>query len=311
MLIRPKNRDTSILEKRFQSGLIAVVAIGLLGLATTVFVHQMQNISSNLPAGIRALYGSGGTLIIAGGGILPEVIPSRFCELAGGARARLVVIPAYDATPNEERGLIREWKQRRVASVDVALTRSRDDEASSCLVSKIKNATGVWITGGEQTTPAIYYPGTEVESELWNLLERGGVIGGTSAGAAIMSRVMIEEGGRGKEVKTRQGLDLMRGAVIDQHFMQRNRLSRWRGVLDQHPSVIGIGIDEGTALMVKVDTGRLSVIGNSYVMLWAPSGTPSPHRAEILKAGDTYDLDELDWDNAQLDYRMQADEGSS
>ena len=113
---------------------------------------------------------------------------------------------------------------------------------------------------------------------------------------------MIEEGRL--EAKTRQGLDLVRGAVIDQHFMQRNRLTRLRGVLDRHPGAIGIGIDEGTALVVKMDSGRLNVIGKSYVMLWAPSETASPHRAEFLKDGDTFDLDELEWDNSPLEYHM-------
>ena len=119
---------------------------------------------------------------------------------------------------------------------------------------------------------------------------------------------MIEEGYR--EAKTKQGLDLFRGVVVDQHFMQRNRLTRLRGVLDQHPHAIGVGIDEGTALIVNVQSGKLSVIGNSYVMLWAPSETQSPHQAEFLKAGDTYDLDELDWLDEPTEYEEQSSEPS-
>lgn len=302
MLICETNASPTMSQKIIYRSFYATLAVVIVGLAATIFVFQMRNLSSNLQSGLGGFYGGGGTLIIAGGGILPEEIPERFCKLAGGARARLVVIPSYDATPQEEKAIIREWKQRRAASVDVAQSRSREDEASSILVSKIRNATGVWMTGGEQAIPANYYPGTEVEDELLKLLERGGVVGGTSAGAAIMSRIMIEEGRL--EAKTRQGLDLMRGAVIDQHFMQRNRLTRLRGVLDRHPGAIGIGIDEGTALVVKMDSGRLNVIGKSYVMLWAPSETASPHRAEFLKAGDTFDLDELEWDNSPLEYHM-------
>jgi len=292
----------SVLRKRVLGTIVAAVAAVVVGLAIATFWIQMQNIDNNLPSGIAGMYGRSGTLIIAGGGNLPPEIPNRFCELAGGTRARLVVIPSYDATPKEERDLIREWKSRRLASVHVSRARSRGDEASCELVSKLKNATGVWFTGGEQSIPATYYPGTEVEDELWELLDRGGVIGGTSAGAAIMSRIMIEEGRT--EAKTRQGLDLLRGAVIDQHFMHRNRLTRLRGVLDQHPSAIGVGIDEGTALVVKVKSGRLNVIGSSYVMLWAPSGTAAPHRAEFLKSGDSFDLDQFEWEDSPSDYQL-------
>ncbi|MEQ1828219.1 MAG: cyanophycinase [Pirellula sp.] len=270
----------------------------VVAMAVALLVRQLHNLDDFSPS-LTSFYG-GGTLVIAGGGNLPPEIPAYFCRLAGGLNARIVVIPSYDATPKEEKDILREWKARRIASVNVARTRARGDDASCDLANNIKNATGVWFTGGEQSVPAAYYPGTDVESELWELLERGGVIGGTSAGAAIMSRVMIEQGR--KQATTSQGLDLFRGAVIDQHFMHRNRLARLRGVLDAHPSTIGVGIDEGTALVVKVKSGRLKVIGNSYVMLWAPSESASPHRAEFLKSGDSYDLDELDWQDAPTDY---------
>jgi cyanophycinase len=272
----------------------------LLPLSGYLLQHVLQVNGVLIEAGFADLYGNEGSLVIAGGGELPESIPNHFLNLAGGAKARLVVIPSYDATPNEEREIIREWRQRKVANVDVARCRTRGDTASDLLIRKIRNATAVWFTGGQQKITAEYYPGTAVEEELHSLLERGGVIGGTSAGAAIMSRVMIEEGRR--EAKTSQGLDLFRGVVIDQHFMQRNRLTRLRGVLDRHPKIIGIGIDEGTALVVDASNGRVRVIGKSYVMLWAPAGEGAPHRAEFLKSGDTYDLDQLDWMNEPIEF---------
>ena len=291
----------SLWQKWALGASVSAFLVFMLSFAASSLTEYFLRLESNLTSSFAGLYG-GGTLLIAGGGDLPPEIPSRFRELAGGTKAKIVIIPSYNATPNEERDLIREWKLQRVASVDVLQARSREDAENDRLLDKIRNATGVWFTGGEQSIPAAIYPGTTAETELWNLVERGGVIGGTSAGAAIMSRIMISEGRL--EAKICQGLDLMRGAVIDQHFMQRNRLTRLRGVLDQHPQAIGIGIDEATALVVHVKTGRIGVIGKSYVMLWAPSEQPSPQRAEFLKAGDSYCLDQLDWQNEALEYQM-------
>jgi len=289
--------------------LVSAIGVGLAGGMALLVFYAALHWTDEVQDGLGGFYAKSGTLIIAGGGNLPETIPAHFCKLAGGSDARLVVIPSYDATPREERAIIREWRRRQVATIDVSRCRARDDSASVALASKIREATGVWFTGGQQAIPAEYYSGTVVETELWSLLERGGVIGGTSAGAAIMSRVMIEEGHR--SAKTRQGLDLIRGCVIDQHFMRRNRLTRLRGVLDQHPKTIGIGVDEGTALVVNVTSGRLNVIGNSYVMLWAPSETESPHQAEFLKAGDSFDLDQIEWQDEPTEYQELATESIS
>jgi cyanophycinase len=296
-----KCRDQKVGKAKVIALCLSLVAIGLVFFVTNALSTYLLNLNSNIAPSFTGVYG-GGTLVIAGGGNLPPEIQNRFREFAGGDKARLVVVPSYDATPSEVIKLNKEWKQLKTKSLDILHARSREDGESEALVSKVRNATGVWFTGGEQTVPAAYYPGTAFESELWNLLDRGGVIGGTSAGAAIMSRIMISEGKY--EAKTSQGLDLLRGAVIDQHFMQRNRLTRLRGVLDQHPHAIGVGVDEGTALVVQVRTGKVGVIGNSYVMLWAPSGQSAPHRAEFLKAGDTYLLEQLDWQNEPLDYQL-------
>ena len=278
-----------------------LLAVAIFSATSSYIGKSLYNFTSNFAPSFTHVNG-GGTLIIAGGGNLPPAIECKFRELAGGNKARLVIIPSYHPTALEEQKILKEWKQFRAASVDVLYAKTRDEADTESFVSKIRNATGVWFTGGQQNVPASLYPGSATESELWNLLDRGGVIGGTSAGAAIMSRIMISEGK--KEATICQGLDLMRGSVIDQHFMQRNRLTRLRGVLDQHPHAIGIGIDEGTALIVHVNSGQLSVIGKSYVMLWAPSEQASPQRAEFLKSGDTYCLDQLDWQNDATDYQM-------
>jgi cyanophycinase len=106
-----------------------------------------------------------------------------------------------------------------------------------------------------------------------------------------MTRVMIEEGKA--KAKLAQGFDFLPGAVVDQHFMKRNRVSRLLGVLEDHTDLIGFGIDERTALVVNVRDSRLRVIGDSYVFACVPDHDGHPARLEILKPGDEADLAKL------------------
>ena len=135
------------------------------------------------------------------------------------------------------------------------------------------------------------YAGTETETRLQELLDRGGIIGGTSAGAAIMTKVMIEEG---KTVpKLCRGLDLLKDSVVDQHFFHRNRMQRLAKTLKIERKLIGFGIDEGTALFVQVPSGRMGVLGKSYVMACIPVTDTDTLRLEVLKPGSIIDMDGL------------------
>jgi len=252
---------------------------------------------------------SGGALVICGGGRLPDQIRNRFLELAGGPDAKIVVIPTANSMadrPEVSRSLD-VWKTRGAADVRILHTRSRQQADDPGFVRPLlDDATGVWIGGGSQSKLTDVYLGTEVERQLKALLARGGVIGGTSAGAAVMSRLMIA-GGR-TEARVGQGFDFMPGTVIDQHFLKRNRLKRLLGVVRQYPDLVGLGIDEQTALVVDIHNHRLSVVGDSYVIACVPDGsrkgkvgepTPvaassvSPIRVETLKAGDEADFTAL------------------
>ena len=125
----------------------------------------------------------------------------------------------------------------------------------------LQNATGVWIGGGSQTRVTDVYVDTPVERELYALLARGGAIGGSSAGAAVQSRLMIARGSPVAEIAT--GFALLPGSVIDQHFLARKRRPRLLSVLDKHPQMVGLGVDEGTALVVI--NRRMEVMGRSTV----------------------------------------------
>jgi cyanophycinase len=235
----------------------------------------------------------GGSLVIVGGGKVTDEVRDRFVSLAGGKTANIVVIPTghrWAATPQAET-LLERWKSVDIASVRLLHARTRQEADTPEFVRPLKEATGVWISGGVQTALAEAYRGTEVERQLVALLDRGGVIGGTSAGAAVMSRVMIA-GGRG-EARLGEGLNLLPGVVLDQHFIKRNRMNRLQEVVRTHPDLLGIGVDESTALVVDVKRNRGRVLGLSAVVTCVvPPGTTAPH-IEFLKAGDEADLTAL------------------
>jgi len=233
----------------------------------------------------------GGTLLIAGGGEMPPIVNKRFWELAGGPNARLVIIPAYEATREDKKRLKDEWRSWRFASMRVIQASSREKADDPVFAETIRKATAVWFSGGDQTWLANLYAGTETEARLQELLDRGGIIGGTSAGAAIMTKVMIEEG---KTVpKLCRGMDLLKDSVVDQHFFYRNRMQRMAKTLKIEPSLIGFGVDEGTALVVQVSSGRIGVLGKSYVMACIPEIDTDTLRLEVLKPGIVIDMEGL------------------
>jgi cyanophycinase len=236
---------------------------------------------------------SGGALVICGGGGIPESVRDRFVELAGGRRARILIIPTAHQLadgPGAE-AVLEPWREKGVTSVQLFHTRSRDAANDAEFVRPLSEATGVWFGGGRQSWLTEAYLGTEVERQLKALLDRGGVIGGTSAGAAIMTRVMIARGRTKADVT--QGFDFLPGAVVDQHFLKRNRLGRLLSVLTDHPDLIGLGIDERTALVVNIRDQIVNVMGDSYVVACIPGPEGHPARLEVLKPGDEVNLVKL------------------
>jgi len=252
---------------------------------------RFQSLPSSTPA--PDLPGTGGALLIHGGGRLPDAVRRRFCELAGGLRARIVVIPArYVSTDDEAYDrYLGPWKRFGVASVEVLSAPERSAAERPGFSRPLSLATGVWLGGGDQLTLAETYSGTPVERQLKALVERGGVVGGSSAGAAAMTKVMISRGRRAAEEAG--GFDLLPDAVIDQHFLKRNRFQRLSGILASHPKLLGFGIDERTALVVHLPAWKISVIGESYVVACVPGHDGEPARTEILKPGDRTSLEAL------------------
>lgn len=276
-------RGISFLQSKWTRGFVAGLILGVASWGLWILAPEDE------PEFLERF--RGGTLVIAGGGDLPSIVQRRFWELAGGKKGRLVIIPAYEATPADVAKLKAEWKDWQFRSVRVLQATEREQAENPDFAVPISKADAVWLSGGEQSWLAQLYAETPVETQLQALLDRGGLIGGTSAGASIMTRVMIEEGQR--TAKLNRGLDLLKDSVVDQHFFQRNRPQRLIGAVKGQPNLMGFGVDEGTALVVQVPQGRLGVIGKSYVMACFSEEHDEHTRFEILKPGDMTNMDRL------------------
>ncbi len=233
-----------------------------------------------------------GAVMVCGGGALPEDVRGRFLDLAGGRGAKLVVIPTAHAAadaPEAEAIYLKPWRDLGVRNVKLFHTRSRSQADDPAFCRPLAEASGVWISGGKQAMLADSYVGTEVERQLQGVVRRGGVVAGTSAGAAILTRVMIVSGR--SEAKEGRGFDFLPGAVVDQHFLRRKRVNRLLDILNRHRDLIGFGVDEGTALLFR--GGRLNVLGDSYVVACLPGEEGKPPRMEYLKKGDEADFASL------------------
>lgn len=199
--------------------------------------------------------------LFVGGGALPESMYKEFLKLTG-LDAKLVVIPTASSGDIDVEEINEQWHSRGFQNVSVLHTNDRKVSLSMEFSEPLRNATAVWFSGGSQQRIADAYIGTLVENELYQVLQRGGIIGGSSAGAAIQTRLMIRGGDTLPKIST--GLDLIPGAIVDQHFLKRNRLSRLIAAIRIHPELIGYGIDEGTAIVIYDNEYR--IVGGSYVL---------------------------------------------
>jgi cyanophycinase len=233
-----------------------------------------------------------GPLVIVGGGKVPDEAQKEFFKFAGKEKAKIFVIPTASGDaddPKNDKSLLEEWEEMKPASVQILHTRDRKQADDPEFVKPLTEAPGIWFSGGDQVKIATAYRGTLVEKELKKLHARGGVIGGTSAGAAILSDLMIEGGT--DTAKTGEGLGLLPGFVIDQHFTARHREKRLEDVIAANPAWVGLGIDEGTAMVVR---GRQAwVIGEGAVTVCIAKGAGRPAAADAYKVKSLVDIVQL------------------
>jgi cyanophycinase len=295
------DKNYSRCQRRIAGWCVVVVGCGLL---TTLGTHAFSSFAfvDEQPKVLDARV-PGGSLMIVGGGCVTPAIRRQFVELAGGPRARIVLIPATDPGPDGIQGLLSPWKTSGAASVVLISARDRATANDPAFCAPLKEATGVWFGGGYQALLAERYVDTTVQQCLHDVLRRNGVVGGCSAGAAVLSRVMIRDGDC-TPVEDR-GLDLLSNAIIDQHFLARNRLWRLEQMLEAHPTLIGLGIDEATALVIHLHSWEMRVVGDSYVVACLPRSPAQAPRIEILKRGDRVTLSQLREDH--FTYRPAVD----
>ncbi|MFO0579120.1 MAG: cyanophycinase [Polyangia bacterium] len=217
-----------------------------------------------------------GHLVIIGGGERPERIMRRIVELAGGALSDVVIFPMASEAPLSVAASQRaEFLALGAGRVDsIHCTREDADDPANLL--RLRSATCVFFSGGDQRKLTAALLGTRLLEHVRAVYQRGGVLAGTSAGAAVMSRIMITgdehpldgQAAGGRYIHTASGFGFIDRAIIDQHFLKRGRHYRLSSLIARHPELIGIGIDEATAIIVNPDD-TFSTLGDSDVLVFA------------------------------------------
>lgn len=235
-------------------------------------------------------------LVIVGGGDRPAAAMSRFVEWAGKDKARILVIPWATAEPEASfDSLKKDFSDFNPRQIELAPIAPLDEAAKDRFLNQLKNATGVFFTGGDQVkTMAVLKDATLLQS-LKERYAAGVVFGGTSAGTAIMSSQMITGEGDftvidGKKVETVSGLGLLPdNVIVDQHFIKRQRQNRLFGLILQNPQKVGIGIDEDTALLLS-DNRYGEVVGASRIMIINSKKHDGILTIYLLQPGEGIDL---------------------
>ncbi|MGQ9617846.1 MAG: cyanophycinase [Candidatus Aminicenantia bacterium] len=212
-----------------------------------------------------------GHLIIMGGGPRPEEVMKKFVELSGPGK--IVVFPTASSEPEVTgENLKKEFEKAGAREVIVLNIRKREDAENPEFFEKAKDANGFFFSGGDQRRITEAFLETPFHQFLKRKFKDGAVIGGTSAGTAAMSELMITGEGdftviEKGSVELAKGLGLFKYGILDQHFLKRQRNNRLISAVLQNPHFIGVGIDEGTAIWVKPGW-KFEVMGNSQVTIY-------------------------------------------
>lgn len=261
---------------------------------TAVWMFVAALAVSAAPAWAQQVGPARGALVLVGGNMQDPAIVERFLELAGGPDAPIVLIPtaggaeSYDET----------WRGgdafRAAGATRLAVlhTTDRDTASTDTFVEPLRHARGVWFGGGRQWRLADAYLDTKVHEALREVLDRGGVIGGSSAGATILGSYLVRGDTRTNTIMMgdhEEGFGLLRNVGVDQHLLRRNRQFDLIDVVRARTYLLGIGIDEDTAIVVQGD--RFEVIGRSYVAIYDHERLlDSGGLFYLLAPGDAYDL---------------------
>jgi cyanophycinase len=246
-----------------------------------------------------------GTLVIQGGGSDAGTgIFETFVNKAGGLGAKIVVVPTAGGNKNpdgswkvyKEDEVLASWKKRGLTNVWMLHTHDPKVADTEEFAKVLRDAKGVWFVGGRQWNIVDSYANTLTLREFHNVLERGGVIGGSSAGATIQGDYLVRGAIAGSEIvmtpepEHEHGFAFLRKVAIDQHINTRNRWDDLVPVIRKYPNMLGIGLSEGTAIVVTGD--QFEVIGKWKVAIHDNTRRYQPWEKPyyVLSTGDVYDM---------------------
>ena len=246
-----------------------------------------------------------GTLVIQGGGSDAGTgIWETFVNRAGGLGAKIVVVPTAGGNRDrdgkvieyKEDTVLASWKKRGATNVYMLHTHDPKVADTEEFAKVLRDAAGVWFVGGRQWNIVDSYANTLTLKEFRNVLERGGVIGGSSAGATIQGDYLVRGAIAGSDImmtpepEHEHGFAFLRRSAIDQHINTRNRWDDLIPVIKKYPNLMGIGISEGTAIVVNGDT--FEVIGKWKVTIHDNTRTYQPWEKPyyVLSPGDVYNM---------------------
>jgi cyanophycinase len=249
---------------------------------------------------------NGGALVIHGGGSGGAAALERFVKLAG-VNPLILIIPTAAGDDNYDHFdhlVMRRMRALGAGNLRVLHAKDRSVADSDEFAAVIASARGIWFTGGRQWRLADTYLGTKSERAMHDLLDRGGVIGGGSAGATIQGSYLVRGDTRGAMVVTGDhelGFSFLKDVAIDQHLLTRNRQFDLVDLIRTHPDLLGIGLDENTAIIVRNDT--FEVVGEGYVAIYDPEIIAANGHFYFLKPGDRFDL------STRIPYGPSVDQG--
>jgi cyanophycinase len=246
-----------------------------------------------------------GTLVIIGGGSTANTgIMEKFIELAGGRDAKFVIVPTAGGNKSpdgkikvyKEENVVASWKKRGLTNVRMLHTHDPKIADTEEFAQPLKEANAVWFDGGRQWNIVDSYMNTLTYKEFHKVLERGGVIAGSSAGATIQGDYLVRGAIAGPQImmtpekEHERGFNFLRKTAIDQHINTRNRWDDLIPVVKKYPDLLGIGLSEGTAILVKGD--RFEVMGPWKVAIHDNKRVYQPWEKPyfVLSAGDVYNM---------------------
>lgn len=273
------------------------LAAVLLILVPIAFAAPDRPVDSQAPA-------AKGRLLAVGGGGTTDAIVARALELAGGPKSRMLIVPQASGSEDAGAKSVEFWREKGAQNVQVLDLTDRSKAKAA-----IAAADFLWMPGGDQSRLMSALLEAGVVDAIRDRYRAGALVGGTSAGAAVLSKVMIVGGEtadltsvRAAGTETSEGLGLWDGALVDQHFMKRQRFNRLMSAVLDHPDLVGLGVDERTGVVLHPD-GACEVVGDGSVLVIdarlsanksvakGESHSASGLALSIHRGGDRFDLE--------------------